>query len=379
MSWQEFAERPHSVKIYTVEISVADPANPTAEREVLRFSSDSIDPALTDHIYEPCIKTLPIFTRSLQSLTYGRTAATFGNMVLLIDEVLREKIANRLFAGAPVVIRSGFDGLPVSDFKDVFTGRVSGSPNWDDLKITLPLADGVLDLLDHKLTEQTLSGLLPTVISGLLDSAKLTADKRDSAMWDKWVAENNFSIWLPVSANQTLGSVLDIILSPLACWYGFDRSGKFRIATFSAPAIDAVPALELTDIELTKFSEKNHGNQASKVVVSYYSVTGELPETAERSWEDSAIKELNPSAVEMSKNTVLSTVANADAVRDRWKDLFSGRRFVADISAKTQLFALNIGDYVRVIRDRLNIDYVYQVQQISDDMGNNKVSVGLFR
>ncbi|MBI9110007.1 hypothetical protein [Maridesulfovibrio ferrireducens] len=380
MSWETFAAKPRSIKIYTAEISVADPANPTAEREVLRFSSDGIDPALSALPYSPCIASLPTFTRSLQSMTYGRTTAAFGNMVLLTGGGhLDSFIHDYIFAGAPVVIKSGFDGLDVSEFKEIFSGRVTDAPTWNDTKLTLSLADGVRDLLDHKLTEQTLSGVLPTVVSGLLDAAGITADKRDSAMWDAWKAENNFSIWLPISANQTLGNVLDLLLSPLASWYTFDRSGLFRIATFAGPEAEAVPVLELTDLELTKFSEKNHGKHTWKVVVTYYTATGASSTTAETSWEDSTIKDLNPVAVEMSKNTVLTALADANTVRDRWKELFFVRRLVATAVAKTRLFGVNMGDHVHIFRDRLNINDMYRVTKIIDNATKNSVTLELMR
>lgn len=380
MSWETLAADPLSRKIYIVEISVADPAKPEAEREILRFSSDCIDPALCDNFYEPCVKSLPTLTRSVQALTLGRTAAAFGNLSLLTGGGhLDDDIRSKLFAGAGVSVKLGFGCLAVSDFREIFSGRVRGNPVWDDTKLNLPLADAVRDLLDKKTTEQTLSGALPTVVSTLLDSVGLTADKRDSEMWTAFAAENNFNVWLKTTANQSVGSVLDILLAPLACWYGFSRAGKFRVATFAAPAADETPALSLSDIELFKFSEANHGKQNWKITVSYYSATGDAAETAERTWEDASILELNPSAQEVSKKTMLTSQANADAVRDRWKDLFSVRRLVATVSAASELFKLNIGDCVRVTRDRLNVDHVYRVQKVTDEMNKNNVTLELFK
>ncbi|GEM_PF-7103673 len=380
-TWQEYAQRPSSIKIYVAEISVADPDNPTADRETLYFSSDAISPELTDVYHEPCIKSLPTFARSLQAISLGGTSATYGTLTVLIgDGHLDSKIAGRLFAGAPVVIKSGFDGLPVANFKEIFTGHISASPKWTDTQLSIPLADGVGKFLDHKLTEQNLSGALPTVINTLLTSADIPADKRDSAMWDAWSAANTFSVWLPISANQTLASALDLLLAPLGCWYGFGRDGLFRIGTFGAPAADATPVAELTDIELTKFSgERNHGNHAWKVVVSYYSTTGDNPDTSEVSWEDSAIKELNPAAVEMSKTTALTSSTQANSIRDRWKDIFAARRLVADFTAKVQLFGVQLGDVVRVTRDRFDLNSLYIAQKVTDNMNGDSVSLELFR
>ena len=229
------------------------------------------------------------------------------------------------------------------------------------------------------MTEQKLSGTLPTVVSTVLDKAGITADKRDTTMWDAWKAENNFNVWLPVSKNQTAGSVLDQLLAPLGCWCGFSREGKFRVSTFAASVADATPVLNLSDIELLSFSEKNHGKHFWKVAVSYYSATGDNPTTAEVEWEDADIKKLNPGAEEITKKTALTSVSDANTFRDRWKALFSTRRLVATCAAPVELFKLQIGDHVHIKRDRLNVDHTYRVQKISDDMTKNRVTVELFR
>ncbi|WP_432736114.1 hypothetical protein [Maridesulfovibrio sp. FT414] len=380
MSWEQFADKPQSVKIYIAEISVADSVNPSAAREVLRFSSEAIKPVHTDHYYEPCIKTLPVFNRSLQSLTFGRTSATFGTLVLLMGGGhLDPLIAGKLFAGSPVTVKSGFEGLNVSEFKELFTGRIAASPSWSDSQLTVPLTNGVGELLEHKLTEQKLSGALPTVLSTVLDAAGVGADKRDSSMWDVWKAENSFNVWFPVSKDQTVASVLDALLPPLGCWFGFDRTGKFQVSGFGAPAEGATPSFELTDLELTSFSEKNHGSYAWKVTVSHFSVTGDNPETADVSWEDTAVKDLNPSAVEISRKTALTSATDASTIRDRWKNLFAQRRLVASATAKSRLFSLELGDVVRVTRDRLDLNNLFVVQNLTDDLNRSSVSLELFR
>ncbi|GKT29291.1 hypothetical protein ADUPG1_005225, partial [Aduncisulcus paluster] len=162
-----------SRKIYTLEVQVSDPANPTAEREPLYFSSDAIDPALCEFYHAPCIKSLPVLTRSVQALTLGRTVATYGNCALITaGGHMDDSIRNRDFAGAPVSIKLGFGGLANSEFKEIFSGRVGPKPAWDDVKLTLPLVDGVRDLLDKKIgADKSLSGTLSTVVSGLLDDA----------------------------------------------------------------------------------------------------------------------------------------------------------------------------------------------------------------
>ncbi|WP_319760354.1 hypothetical protein [Maridesulfovibrio sp.] len=381
MSWEIYAAQPLSRKIYTLEVQVSDPANPTAERETLYFSSDAIDPALCEFYHAPCIKSLPVLTRSVQALTLGRTVATYGNCALITASGhLDDSIRNRDFAGAPVSIKLGFGGLNNSEFKEIFSGRVGPKPAWDDVKLTLPLVDGVRDLLDKKIgSDKNLSGTLPTVVSGLLDDAGIVPEKRDSAFWDAWATENNFNVWLPVTKNQSVGSVLDILLAPLGCWFGFSRAGLFRVSTFAAPVAEADPVLNLSDIELFKFNEADHGKRYWKISVVYYSATGDNADTAERSWEDSALHDANPSAEEVTKKTALTSSTDADTIRDRWKDLFSVRRLVASCTAHIELFALNIGDHVRVTRDRLDVDHVYRVQKISDDMTKNQVKLELFR
>ena len=381
MSWETFAAQPLSRKIYTLEVQVSDPANPDAERKTLYFSSDTIDPELCEWYHAPCIKSLPVLTRSVQALTLGRTVVTYGNCTLITSGGhLDESIRNRDFAGAPVSIKSGFGGLDTSEFKEIFSGRVGAKPAWDDNKLTLPLVDGVRDLLDKKIgSDKNLSGALPTVVSGLLDDAGISADQRESSFWDAWSVENNFNVWLPVTTNQSIGSVLDILLAPLGCWFGFSRAGLFRVATFAAPAADADPVLNLSDIELFKFNEADHGKRYWKISVVYYSATGDNSATAERSWEDSALHDANPSTEEVTKKTALTGSTDADTIRDRWKAHFSVRRLVASCTAHAELFALNIGDHVRVTRDRLDVDNVYRVQKISDDMTKNQVKLELFR
>ena len=279
------------------------------------------------------------------------------------------------WAGRKATIKLGFDGLHTDNYRIIFTGRMK-QPYWDRQKLTFPQVDYQADCLRKYISAGTYTDTLPNLVQLCLDAAGIT--NKDQAMWDAWAAENNFQAFLQTDG-EAASTALDRLLAGLACWWGFDREGKFQISTFKTPLDTDIPDLEFSDgLELLSYKVKQLDKLYWKIGVQYYSdVTTDPPTTATVFHQDSAIESLNPLALEGSaKETCLTSETDAQTILDRWWNLLSVQKEVATITVKVQPLSVSLDSIVR-----LNTRFgskLYKITSFKEFHTKNQVQLELF-
>lgn len=375
-TWDELAQQQQSRKVYTAEITLARPDGQGGVETTTRLLSDrAIRPDLTDVYHEPRLKGVPYLNASLQDVMLGKSQITYGQLEILApDGGMDDDLVGWYWAGQPVVIRLGFDALPVAEFRSVFTGRMEDA-KFTDSVISVPIVDYQRDLLSTLLPEGDYSGTIPSLVQTCLTTAGIT--QIDQAAWDAWAGANNFPAWFR-SQKQAVSNVLDDLLAPLACWSTFDQNGSFVVGTLELPNDDAPVISLVDDIKALDFAADGWGRHYWKVTVEYLTATGDSPAYATVSQEDSAIKALNPSATESdTRRTCLTSATAADTIKARWWGLFSSRRRVFSVSAKVLPLTLKLHDQVYLRRDRFSIARNYRVVGLKKDLTKNRATMEL--
>jgi hypothetical protein len=377
-TWEQLIQRQSSQKIYTAEMF---PARPAAGGGLEYYNlavctGAGIRPDLTDTFFEPRLAGVPQFTRSIQEPFFGQTMLGYGRAELkATDGGLDALISDYYWAGQQIIIKQGFDELPFSEFRTVLTG-VMDSPVFYDQTIVVPVQDRQAAFFTNKLPEGDYSGTLPTVVQSCLDVAGIST--KDQAAWDAWAADNSFAVWVH-SNNDAVSTILDKLLSPIACWYGMDRQGRFVISTFEAPNPTDTPDLTLADDnELLEFEGKSWQKQYYKLSIKYITATGTPPTYASVSRQDSSILDLNPSAQAGERETCLTSSVDANTVRDRQWDLFSVRRRICNIAAKIEPFVADLAGQVSLEWSRFGLSGNQRIVRMDEDYTRNRVRMGLF-
>lgn len=376
-SWAELLQRQNSRKIYTAHATLArDDGMGGVETKTLRLASECLHPRRTAFYFEPRIQGLPTFRRSLQELFLGKSQTGYGRLDLLNgDGELDSDVTDWHWAGQPVVISLGFAELDQTDYQPVLTCRM-GSPASDDDVMRVPIKDYHIDLERAELAEGDYTNTVPNLVSACLSAAGIT--DIDTTLWDAWAAVNNFAGFIS-SGPDNIRNLLDRILAPLACWYGFDRAGQFILGVLEPP--DAGPAeLDLTgDIEPLKFQSKEISKQFWKLEVEYLTATSPSQTYGIVSREDTGILTLNPSAEDAKRRTPLTAQADALTIRDRWWDLFSVRRRVLPVTAMVQPAGLRLHDQVYLARERYGVAHNYRAVMFEDNLSASQIKMELFR
>lgn len=376
-TWAQYAAKPTSEKIYLAELELArDDGEGGIETMTLYLSTKGLDPALTDKFYAPRIKGVPAFSRRIQELFYGKTQSAFGVLDILIgDGGLDGYLTGWNWTGREVVLKLGFEGQDKDDFEVIFTGRM-GLSSLTDAVLSLPILDFQEDCLVKKHAAYTNTDTLAKLVEAALGHAGISAPTT-SAIWIAWAAENNFQCYLDTDGTEAVSTILDRLLAPLACWWGFNRAGEFIIGTFKAPTEDSGDAALILadDIEVLDFRQEDLDRYWS-VTIQYYNVP---PATAEVTESDSDIEDLNPLALEGgAKETALTAVGDANTVLARWWALLSAQRRVLTVTAKAQPLALKLHDQVRLTRDRFSFDENMRVIGFSENYSNSRTEMELW-
>lgn len=372
-TWSQHIAAQNSAKIYTAELTLAQ-LDGTVQTKTLHLATTPLNPGLADNYHEPRLKGIPYLRQAIQESFTGVSQITFGRMdINNRDGGLDADLANWMWRGQPITLKLGFEGMDEADFEPVFTGRM-GEPKADDGVIQVAVQDYQVDLLNSRLTAGAYSGTVATVASTCLAAAGIT--DIDATAWATWAGENNFSCYLE-SNGESVQTLLDRLIAPLACWYSFDRNGTLQIGTFKAPDA-STPALTLADdIEIIDFERRLWSEHYWKMTVEYISATS--PTTySSTSRQDSSILSLNPTAEAGSRQTCLTTLADAQTVRDRWWDLCSVRRWKDSVQLKAQAAAVALHDQVYLDRPRYSIDQQYRVVGLHSEYERNRLSLELF-
>ena len=375
MTWNDLIRRPDSQKVYQVEIELARD-NGGIETHTLRLITRGHDPDKTAHYYEPRISGIPSFTIEMQEARYGQSAISFGSLEIVnTDGELDTYLSGWTWLGRPVVVDLGFPELSSDQYETVFTGRIA-DVDFDDNYISLGIEDYQGDLWNKHRTAGDYSGTIPGLVSACLSQAGIT--NIDTTAWNTWAAANGFSAWYRAGGEESVSTILDTLLAPLACWYTFDRTGTFIIGTMLA--LTGTADLAIRDAEIVNDTPGEALKQYWKVGVQYLTTTGDSPTYATTSREDSGILTLNPTAQETVKESCLTSSADAVTVRNRWWDLRSVPRTLIRPCVMAQASALRLGHQVELSgRSRYGQDGLWRVTGLKEDWDNSQTTLGLFR
>lgn len=178
------------------------------------------------------------------------------------------------------------------------------------------------------------------------------------------------SLGVVVDGEETTASLIDRICTSVGAWWGFDQSGKFRIARLDAPSGAAVETY--TDAEILELErqadpqppfwraalncDRNYAVQDRK------SLAGVVPadravwfetENREQVKESPAVKTARLLADEVKSDTFLNGISQAAAEAQRRLDLFSARRDTVSVTVAGAIRAVDIGSTVSVTTARL--------------------------
>ncbi len=375
-TWEELLRRQHSQKIITAECTVARPDGEGGlETTVLRLSSRALNPALCEHFWRPCLKGLPSLSQAIREPMTGQSQVSYGELKVVIgDGRLDSYLNDWQLTGQPMTLRLGFPELAVEDFQPIFVGRM-GKWRHNDRVLTVPIQDSQADLLSCTLADGEYSGDLPTVVQTCLAAAGITDIDADA--WDLWAAENDFAVW--IKGNERVSYLLDNLLAPLACWYTFDRFGRFVVGTFKAPTEDD-PQLRLVgDARLLSYDREVWEKHYWKIALKYLTQTSPSPDYGTLTQEDSTIKTLNRLADDIERETCLTLQADAQVVLDRLWALFSTARRVHTVTVKVEPLALGLHGQMGLSRNRFGLSGNFRAMSLDGDLVRQRAKVGLFQ
>ena len=368
-SFESLAIRQNSRKISAFELELARPDGAGGlETKTVYICDRPIAPGMTDVYYESRAKGVPYFRQSIQETRLGKSQIGFGRLQILNgDGALDDDLAGWIWQGRPVVHKLGFAELNTSEYRTIFTGRME-KPKRSNNVIDIPIKDHQADLWDVKYPAGTYTGTLATLVGDLLTAAGITSI--DATLWAAWAADNPFNCWYEVTSDEgeEVGRLLDKLLAPLACWYAFSREGVFRVGTLQAPDA-STPELTIIGRELYGWDIEDQP-RAWKVSVEYWTVTGTSPETGwVTPWSDADIKDLDDSATEEERTTLLTSSTDAETIRDRWAALISPQRYIATAELKVQPTLLELHDQVMPTGTRHSADSNWRAITIEERRG----------
>lgn len=212
---------------------------------------------------------------------------------------------------------------------------------------------------------------------------------------------NAASLGLVVDPEESTSSILDRICASVGAFWGFDALGKLRVIRFDEPS--ATPDLELTVSDMIEAEREPESTPPYwRVTLRYdrnYSVIdkaslmsaaleGDRQTWLTQEWrsakaEDDAIRATRLLAEEVTYDTFINGISEAQAEADRRLGLFGVRRDIASVTVPSPAYfgdALDLGKTVKVTVPRLG----YQagrsmvIVAINLDYGANRADLTLW-
>ena len=211
---------------------------------------------------------------------------------------------------------------------------------------------------------------------------------------------NASSLGIVIGAEETTASVLSRICASVGAFWGFDSLGKLRVVQFGEPS--ATPDITLTPADMlaaerepygsippwriTLRYDRNHAVQDKSSLAGV--VTGERAnwlstEYREAKAEDTGIQATRLLAEEITYDTEINGLSQAQAEAERRLALFGARRDVVSVTIAEPAYYgedLDLGKTIRIIAPRLG----YQsgrnliVTDINIDYGSNRADLTLW-
>ena len=379
-SWETKAADLNSQKIYTAELELGkDDGGGGVDTTDLRLSDMPILPpslAVKPHLAQ--IKGPPEIKWSMRLSTLGECSLGLGRLqVYNRDGCLDDYVANWNWCGRPITVKLGFDELSTTDFRAMITGQTGSEVKTEGRLIDVPLVDPMAKLWNKRLAAGTYSDTIPNLVSTCLTAAGIT--NINTTDWNTWAAANNFNAWVESQGDngEETGRIMQRILGPIGCDFGFDPDGAFSIGTLSAPSGTA--DLRLDDQAEVLKTKPTLQIQLWKLSVKYYTTTGSSPVYGTVSQSDSSILNLNDQADEDERTTCLTSATDAQTVLTRLWNVFSVQRCVLSLTCKVKPWGLARRGQVEIYGSRDGLDGLYRLVGLKANLGKSQTTLELWR
>lgn len=247
---------------------------------------------------------------------------------------------------------------------------------------------------------RTAAQIAQAIVTGPGGIASGDVSAADIAALDA-AAPAELCLW--VSDETTCRAALDAVAASVGAWWGFDRTGVFRIARLDLPA--GTPVAELDDSNIRSFdrvptADTGAGVPAWRATLAYrpnstvqtsdlagsVSATrrAELAEPARKAVaEDAGVQTAHLLATELAWETRLAAAADADAECGRRHAIYKARRdrFEARVALDPALIAaLDLGAVVRVTLPRFGLaaGRLLRVIGMQPDLRLNQIDLTLW-
>ena len=379
-SWETKAADLNSQKIYTAELELGkDDGGGGVTTKTLDLSDMAIlPPSLAVKPHLALIKGPPEIKWSMRLSTLGECALGLGRLQIYNREgYLDDDIEDYNWCGRPITLKLGFDELSTSTFRAMITGQTGSDVKFDDGLIDVPLTDPMAKLWNKRLAAGTYSDTIPNLVSTCLTAAGIT--NINTSDWNTWAAANNFNGWVESQGDngEETGRIMQRILGPIGCDFGFDPDGAFSIGTLSAPSGTA--DLRLDDQAEVLKSKTTLQPQLWKLSVKYYITPGSSPVYGTVSQSDSGILDVNGQADEDERTTCLTTETDAQTVLTRLWNVFSVLRSVLSLTCKVQPWTLVRRGQVEISGSRDGLDGLYRLVGLKANLGKSQTTLELWR
>ena len=331
--------------------------------------------------------------KPVQGTLYAGTGGDEGGSDL--TGVRKPLAFGRVLNVRPVMVDPGagryqVHGGAIDDVDALYVGgiaytKIVGTPAANQYAVDV--ATGFVTVGGAPLTEQVtcdVKGAKPsgTYLTSVADIVQeiatrqggLSAGNLDSASFTALNTANSATvgIYIDGASNKTVLEVLDELIASIGGYYGFDRSGKFEVGRLEVPG--GTPAATFSEVEILEIDRQATALPVHRIRLGYQpnwtvqvefhlqggATAGRRAFTARDfrhvTASDGSVLTKHPLAGDLEVKTSLDGSADASTEAARLLDLYKADRDLFRVRVKTQPFALELADTVRLIYPRFGLD-----------------------
>lgn len=301
---------------------------------------------------------------------------------------------------------------PIEDVDAVYDSglaltKVAGTPSAGQFAVTV--ADGTFVLgasaagtITADVRGDKADGVYTETVAGLirrLAETRSTAPDDivvDTTAFDAFDSAYSDPVGLWVAEAETLAEALDALADSLGAHYGFDRAGRLTIGRVDPPTVS--PVAEFDESQVLAIERLAVARPVWRQGVEYRrywqtldtgSVAGAVSEEARADLaedvrveadQDTTIRTRHPLAAEGTATTLLTDSASAAAEASRLLSVFGADRVAFRVLLKTQPFALDLGQTVRLDYPRHGLDAGRNLVVVGmiEDSSSNEITLDLW-
>ena len=355
--------------------------------------------------------------KPVQGTLYAGTGGDEGGSDL--TGVRKPLAFGRVLNVRPVMVDPGagryqvHDGA-IDDVDALYVGgiaytKIAGSPAANQYAVDV--ATGFVTVGGAPLTEQVTcdvkgakpGGAYHTTVADIVkeivtSQGGLGAGDLDDASFTALNTANNARVGVYVDGanGRSVLEVFDELVASIGGYYGFDRAGKFEVGRLEAPG--GAPAATFTNVEILEIDRQATALPVHRVRLGYQpngtvqvefqlnggATAGRRAFTAREfrhvTAEDGSVLTMHPLAGDLEINTLLDGSADASAEASRLLNLYKADRDLFRVRVKTQPFALELADTVRLTYPRFGLEAgkEFRVIGLVEDAASNEVELTLW-